>query len=348
MNSVLERFTSPLDIDAYLSTISPLWGTRLRGVVERVDAQTASAASLTIRPGRSWKGHTPGQFVTVGVDIDGVRHHRCYSLTSRPDDCCIEITVQASGRGLVSDHLVHRARPGDVVQLSQAEGDFTLQPRLHRPLLLVTGGSGITPAVGMLRALADRPRNADVVLLHHAVTADRLLFAAELERWSKDLPWLQIATSLTRQGGAHLDTDRLAVECPDWREREVYACGPQSLLDVVVDHWAQARLADRVHLERFTADLGSASVPASAAGGVARFAASGVEADAGPATSLLEVAEAAGLAPAHGCRMGICHTCTTRLDRGCVRDLRDGRLSEPGAHVQLCVSAAAGDVTLDL
>jgi ferredoxin len=76
---------------------------------------------------------------------------------------------------------------------------------------------------------------------------------------------------------------------------------------------------------------------------------SGREVEAGGESDLLQVAENAGLSPRHGCRMGICHSCTTTLRRGCVRDLRNGSIiDEPGVKVQICVCAAAGNVDLEL
>lgn len=355
MVSLLERWTTPFDPDALLSALHPLWGRRLRGVIDGITPVSASgsASSIVIHPGRAWRSHRPGQFVTLGVDVDGVRRHRCYSLTSVPDrpDGCIQITVQAVADGVVSRHLVEHARPGEVVQLTQADGDFTLPDRSPRPLLFLSGGSGITPLMGMLRWLATQSDVPDVVLLHHAPTKDRALFAAELERLATTIPWLQLELVETRlPGGAHLDADRLARVCPDWRDREVYACGPDSLLGFAAQHWTGAGLTERLHVERFTPpSLAIASAPTTADEhtATARFAASGIDVPADRATPLLDVAEHAGLEPASGCRMGICHTCSTHLDAGCVRDLRDGRLVEAGGHVQLCVSAAAGDVTLD-
>src|SRR4051794_32524106 len=103
MNSLLDRLAAPLDLDAVLAACSPRWGRR-RGVIESIVPRTTTAASIRIRPGRDWDGHEAGQHVTIGVDVDGVRHQRCYSLTSAPDaaDDCIEITVQAVADGTVS------------------------------------------------------------------------------------------------------------------------------------------------------------------------------------------------------------------------------------------------------
>jgi ferredoxin len=65
--------------------------------------------------------------------------------------------------------------------------------------------------------------------------------------------------------------------------------------------------------------------------------------------TLLEQAEAAGLTPEFGCRMGICHSCTTRKCAGPVKNLLTGELSdEEDEHIQLCISVPAGDVALEL
>lgn len=353
---LLGQLASPLDLDAYLSLLNPRWGTRLRGVIERIEPVTAEAASLTIRPGRGWEGHRAGQFVTLGVDVDGVRHHRCYSLTSPEGGRAgtIEITIQATDGGVVSNHLVHRARRGEVVQLSQAEGGFTLPDDApDGGLLFVTGGSGLTPVMGMLRTLARRADAPDVVLLHHATGPDRCLFLDALQELGRRHDWLHVVTTFTRSDGsdpraARFDRQRLDALCADWRSREVFACGPERLLDAVVEHCAGAGPSGEVHVERFVRDLGARLDPTGGYAGAARFTKSGVEVASDGATPLLELAEAAGLAPASGCRMGICRTCSTRLDQGCVRDLRDGRLLEAGQHVQVCVSAAVGDVALEL
>jgi stearoyl-CoA 9-desaturase NADPH oxidoreductase len=325
--------------------------------VEQVQRITRQATTLTIRPGVGWRGHRPGQFVTVGVDVDGVRHHRCYSLTSTPTGRRgrIEICVQAIPGGTVSNHLAHRARAGDVVQLSPADGDFTLPSHVPDRLLFITGGSGITPVISMLRWLASERAATDVTVLHHAPDPGHCLFLEELRSLDRTQPGITVRTTFTRDGdggtrdsgrAGRLDPDTLQSACPDWDQRSTYACGPESLLDFVTGHWEQHGRGDLLHLERFTPPrLDALAGPAETS--IARFACSDADLLADPATPLLDIAERGGLTPPSGCRMGICHTCSTRLDDGQVRDLRDGRMRGPGEHVQLCVSAAVGNVTLD-
>jgi len=355
MVSLLDRMAHPLDLDAYLSLADPTWGKQLRGVVEQVVPLTSSSAAVRIRPGRGWKAHVPGQFVTIGVDVDGRRHHRCYSITSLPTDgrrrgARIEIAVQAVDGGTVSEHLVRRAAPGDVVQLAQAEGDFVLPTPVPERLLFVTGGSGITPVIGMLRWLKDTGASTDVVLLHHVRTLDRLMFRAEPERWAGRTPTVRVVLARTGEGDRRLDAARLDHDCPDWKEREAFVCGPDALASFALDHWAGAGIEDRLHLERFQPAATPVAAPIGEGGrgpSTVAFARSGVVIQADDTLPLLDVAEAAGVRPPAGCRMGICHTCTSHLSCGSVVDLRDGRIHEAGEHVQLCVSAPLGDVVVD-
>ncbi|MFD0538302.1 ferredoxin reductase [Actinomadura luteofluorescens] len=173
--------TTPLLPEDYLGLVDPLWSTaEPRGRVEAVRHEAPSAATLVIRPGQAWNGHRPGQWVRIGVDVDGVLHWRTFSLSSPPRrDGRITITIKAARDGFVSAHLVNEIRPGTVVRLSPPEGGFTLPSPVPRKLLFVTAGSGITPVMAMLRHLDGA---SDAVLVHSDRTAGDVIFGEELRR----------------------------------------------------------------------------------------------------------------------------------------------------------------------
>jgi ferredoxin-NADP reductase len=320
--------------------------------VEELLDETRDARTLVLRPGRGWAGHLPGQYAAVGVVIDGRRHVRTYSISSAPerfeDEGRITITVRAVEGGLVSQQLAREVRRGDALWLGPAQGDFVLPETAPVRALFLTAGSGVTPVMSMLRSLVAAGGIPDVVHVHHAPRAEDVIFAAELADLAKAHPGYRLELVCTREArGAHLTPERLAALCPDWRTRETWACGPEALLEMAQSRWGRAGLGSRLHVERFRALR--VAPPPDAAGGRVRFVRSGCEAEAGGERDLLQVAEDAGLRPPHGCRMGICHSCTATLRRGRVRDLRNGSiLDEPGARVQICVCAAAGPVDLEL
>src|SRR3954463_6322571 len=195
-----ELVTTPLLPADYLDLIDPLRsGADLRGRIEAVLPETRDAATLVIRPGRGWRRHTPGQYVRLGVDVDGVRQWRAYSVTSdlTRTDGCISVTVKAIPDGKVSNHLVRRTTPGTIVQLDQATGDFVLPAQRPAKALFVTAGSGITPVMGMLRNHVHE--HEDVVLVHSAPTPDDVIFGAELRALAR--------TGAIRLVERHTETD---------------------------------------------------------------------------------------------------------------------------------------------
>ena len=342
--------TTPLLPDDYLSLVNPLWSTReLRGRVETVRRETADAATLVIRPGWGWTGHRAGQYVGVGVEIDGVRHWRTYSLTSPARDRDrLSITVKAIPNGRVSQQLVHRTRPGALLHLRAAQGEFVLPSPVPPRLLFVTAGSGITPVMGMLRTLAAGGEMPDVALLHSAPTPAGTIFGGELRDLAERFPTLRLHQRHTATAG-RLKLDGLPGRCPDWHEREAWACGPDRMLDDAERHWQTAGVGDRLHVERFRPPARPAGIGGAGGANRVRFATTGREVDADAGTPLLTVGEDAGVVMPSGCRMGICFGCVAPLKYGQVRDLRTGQVhGDEGELIQTCVSAAATPIELEL
>jgi len=354
--ALVDRFASPLRASHYLGLINPLWAShKLQARVEQVWDETANARTLTLRPGRGWRRHRAGQHVRVGISRDGMHHVRTYSISSAPerDDGCITITVKAAAAGRVSQHLVRHVRRGSYLSIGMPQGDFTLPDAAPVRPLFITAGSGITPIMSMLRSHALRGDVPDIVHLHYAPHSYDVIFGGELEELAAQHSSYGLTLMHTRMQGEtesvrrHFSAGQLSRVCPDWRERDTYACGPQSLLAALETHWRDAGIPRRLHVERFHAPW--AEVSPDGAGGRVQFVKSGLAVDDDGRGNLLRVAEDAGLNPPHGCRMGICHSCDARLISGCVRDLRNGSVvDQPGTMVQLCVNAAAGNVELDL
>ncbi len=343
---IATSIATPLVPGDYLDLLSPLRsGADLRGRVVAITPETPDSATLRIRPGRSWAGHRAGQYIRIGVDVDGVRQWRAYSVTSPDgrDDGHISITVKAIPDGVVSNYLVHRAQAGIIVQLDQACGEFTLPATAPEKLLFVTAGSGVTPVMGMLRSGAHLL--ADVVLVHSAPTARDVIFGPELRA-------LAASSSITLVE-LHTDVDgmltpaALAELVPDLAARETWACGPTGMLDALQDHFDGAGLTQQLHTERFRP-----TVLATGEGGSVTFSRSAVTVEADGATPLLDAGEAAGVLMPSGCRMGICYGCVVPLREGAVRDLRNGDLTTAaagdGVRIQTCISAAAGPCDIDL
>nr|WP_090342080.1 ferredoxin reductase [Mycolicibacterium malmesburyense]CRL72429.1 ferredoxin [Mycolicibacterium malmesburyense] len=346
LRTIVGRVTTPLLPDDYLKLANPLWSAReLRGRVLDVRRETEDSATLVIKPGWGFTfDYQPGQYIGIGVQIDGRFRWRSYSLTSAPSRTTrtITITVKAMPEGFLSTHLVDGLAPGTIVRLAAPQGNFVMPDPAPAKVLFLTGGSGITPVMSMLRTLARRDQITDIVHLHSAPMESDVLFAAELAELARAHDGYRLRVRATRTAG-RLDLAGLDDEVPDWRERQAWACGPEGMLDAAQRSWSAAGLAERLHLERFAVS----KTAVHGQGGTVEFARSGKTVEVDAATPLMEAGEEAGIRMPFGCRMGICQSCVVGLVEGHVRDLRTGVEHEPGSRVQTCVSAASGDCVLD-
>ena len=353
LRTVAGRITTPLLPDDYLKLANPLWSAReLRGRVLEVRRETVDSATLVIKPGWGFSfDYQAGQYIGIGLLVDGRWRWRSYSLTSVPVDRqsgsrgarTITITVKAMPEGFLSTHLVGGVEPGTIVRLAAPQGNFVLPDPAPAKVLFLTAGSGITPVMSMLRTLVRRGQLGDVTHLHSAPTAADVLFAGELAELADAHEDYRLTVRATRTEG-RVDLARLDGIVPDWQERQTWACGPEAMLEGADRTWKAAGISERLHLERFAAVRTSAH----GSGGTVEFARAGKTATVDGATSLMDAGEAAGIQMPFGCRMGICQSCVVGLLDGHVRDLRTGVEHEPGSRVQTCVSAASGDCTLDV
>lgn len=352
-SGALDLLAGPAGLDGYLEQIRPTWAIRdCRAEVVRVERTTPDSVTLSLRANRAWRGFRAGQFLQIGVEIDGARRTRCYSPASAArGGRDLEISVKSHPEGLVSNHLIESARPGMVVALAQAEGDFHLPENRPDRTLLISGGSGVTPVMSMLRTLCAEDHRAPVTFLHFAPDPVRAVYREELERIQHRHPNVKLVRSYTRANGAgeadgHLSAELLRRTEPRFAEAETFACGPPALLDTVRELWSAEGLESRLHVESFVPP--TLAPPSGIPEGQIHFGESDLRIENSGAP-LLEQAEGAGLTPASGCRMGICHTCTCRKQAGVVRNLATGEVSSDDEEdIQICVSAPVGDVVVEL
>ncbi len=355
---------SPEAFDDTISLINPLLTVnRLHAkVVERIQ-ETPTALTLILQTGSAFRAPRPGQFLLVDVSIRGSRHRRAYSpraVAGQPDR--IAITVQRQPGGLVSGHLNDEIRVGQIIEIEQPSGDFTLPAQTPDQVLLIAGGSGITPGMAMLQHLQAIQARTRVTLLYFARSAQDRIFGKQLDALAKSWPQLRYvpldsvantqgepgrtASNAPTAQAVVLDRTLLDAQLPNWAQAETFVCGPSQLMDAARELWQQAGAQGRLHLEAFSAPKPNGDPNARHAVRIQRdtqtqrFEASGN-------LTLLVAGEQAGLTIKHGCRQGICHECTCRLEQGAVKDLTNGQvMTADGQTIRLCVTAALTDVEL--
>jgi ferredoxin-NADP reductase len=342
------------DIDLLLASLHPAW--RLNRVFARVEARRWVAddmLALTLRPNGNWRGAKPGQHVQLYLPQDGVRLSRSYSLTALHADGSLEIAVKRQAGGRVSTQLLTSVAVGQVLELGPAFGELQwAEP--EQAVLLLAAGSGITPLLGLLRSALAEGFSAPVSLLHYVREQGQQAFVDELRALQAQYANLQVRWALSEAPAAAGElSGRFCAEhlagIDELQQRRVLACGPAGFVEQVQAWWRATGQASQLQFEAFTAsrlaELDAAALHSVRLG----FARSQQQYQGDNRRSLLEQAEAQGLRPAHGCRQGICATCTCTLISGAVRDLRSGDLSsEPGQQIRLCVNAPHSDVEIDL
>ncbi len=344
-SDLVDLLTGPHGVDRYTELVAPTWTLgEARAKVVDVRRTTPRSVTLTLAPNAAFtSAHTvkAGQYVNLSVDVDGRRHTRCYSPANAEGSSHLELTIGHHDDGLVSTYLLERARRGMVVGLAGVGGDFVLPAQRPRRILFVSGGSGITPVMAMLRTLVAEGHRGEIAFVHYARSPREACYREELAAHN-DLPGVRVLHSYTRSGAGDLVGSfgpqhlAAAMRSPD----AVFVCGPTTLVEAVQQH------CNNVYTESFVPPV--FQPPANPSGGRITFANSGIDiVDDG--RSLLEQAESAGLKPENGCRMGICHTCTRRKTAGTVRNLITGAVSTaPDEDVQICVSVPVGNVDLSL
>lgn len=356
-SKTVAALTTPHSIDHYLQYFDPMWAaTEVRARIvdikrENPDSDGAPVATLTLQPTATWRGHRAGQYVQVGVDLPGSakRVTRIFSISSAasmPGEQ-ITLTIRAHDEGQVSKYLVNGAQPGEILYLSQADGEFVLHESAATPtpshLVFITGGSGITPAMSIVRTLLrdgyDGRANRRVTFIHYAQSTADQIFAEELQAMAADDN--HVAVHL-HYGDDRFSAIKLAQVVPDFRGVDTWACGPAGLIDLITTAYGDDN--DRLNVEFFKAP----SVVVGEAGGTVSFTRSAETAE-NTGASLLEQAEALGLKPEFGCRMGICFSCTAKKTEGTVRNVLTGEESSlPDEDIRICVSSPVGDCAIDI
>ncbi len=315
-------------------------------------AETADTISLSLMPPSGYPMVRAGQHIDVAVEIRGVRHVRQYSLTSvtgvAPGGIAaqpLQITVKRQVDGIVSNYLHDHAFTGQKIEISAPKGDFVVANQAASTYVFCSAGSGITPVYAMARELLASGTTADVYFYHAARSANAVIFRAELEHLAEvhenfyPLLFLSEAEGGEKRRLNFETLQPLLGKSCGTRSAEVFLCGPGDFVQNLKDGFSSADFTV-IHSEYFT--LPAATIQE----GVASFLRSGVEAKA--EANLLEVAEAAGLKPKHGCRRGICHECKVHKTSGTVKNILTGKETSGDENIQLCITQAVGRVEIEL
>jgi ferredoxin-NADP reductase len=230
--------------------------------IASVRDETRTVRTFTLALPR-WPGHRPGQHVDLRLTAeDGYSVERSYSIASEPERVDeIDLTVERIPGGEVSTFMHDVAVPGDLIEVrGPIGGYFVWEAMLGGPLLLIAGGSGVVPLMGMARHRRRAGSDVPTRLLFSSRHAEEIIYREELDRLAAAHDGFEVIHTLTRSQpagwtgyGRRID-DRMLGEVlePLGARARVYACGPTALVEVAAN--ALVRLgvpSDHVRTERF-------------------------------------------------------------------------------------------------
>ena len=342
--------------------------------VARIDRESASVLSfLLASPDQSaLPAALPGQSLIVKLrpKSENPPLLRNYSLSGPPDAGHYRISVKREPNGLASNFLHSQVNAGDTLEIAAPRGTFTLR-HSEEPVVLLSGGIGVTPVIAMLHALATRHSNRALWWLHGARNGSEHAFARESHELLSSLPHARSYITYSRpdaddRPGRDFDAaGRLSVPALDRlgvpREAEFYVCGPASFLAGFSSSLKQWGVEPRhIHSEAFgpgegfTPGIAARENPESpislaGPGSTVSFVRSGVTgAWSGQFQSLLELAEACRVPVGWSCRTGVCHSCESALVSGAIQ-YEPMPLDPPAdGNILICCSRPCGDIEINL
>jgi len=352
-----------------IQMIVPQWTTdAYRAQVVEIRDEMADMYTLVLKPqtgliDRQWPAFVAGQFIELMVEKDGARTLRCFSISSSPayyqKTGLIELSIRIQQQGRITPWIRQQLEPGSLVNISQAQGDFVLPEAMlysqkTEKLLLIAGGSGITPFRSMLqqqainKSMSESSPQLDIHLLYYSRDDQQVAFQQELEQLQQDYQNLTISFVDSEKEG-FINSQHLQSFCADYAQRTAFICGPSPMIQQARKVLAELDVAnDKINFEFF----GAAPIEIeNSEQGVVLFQASEktLVSEKEKTNTLLEQAEEMGIKPVSGCRIGVCHQCICKKKSGVVFNTRTQEYSDTGSEeIQLCISVAQGDVVLDL
>ena len=301
----------------------------------------------------------PGQFLTFQWTIDGQRVRRSYTVSSSPvHKNYVEITPKRMENGCVSVFLNERAKPGLAVEASGPYGQFCFDETIHKNIVLIAAGSGITPMISMLRYIDDLRLNTSVTLLYCVRAAADIIFQTELVRLERSLSNFKYEVCLSQPDpawkghGGRLTGGFISRHVIDVDSPTFFLCGPKGFMDNARQILSTLGVQqERILQESFGESKRSTQFHPQEASAVDTvvFLHSEKVCQASAGCTLLDLAEKNGVHIPYGCRQGLCGTCATRVLSGTVQmDVEAGLTAEQknAGYVLPCVSRAEGTVVL--
>lgn len=297
--------------------------------------------------------YTAGQYLTFRIMLDGEEVRRSYSLcTYAGTDAMPGVTVKRVDQGRMSNYMNDQLQEGSSIEVMPPFGKFTVIPEAQKSAeyVLIAGGSGITPCMGIAKAVLNDEPNSKVTLLYANRNPDSVIFKAALADMEKQfsnrfkvihnydsapITWFGLKGFLTEDKMVNILHQKIG---GSFASSNYYICGPSLMMDIVKKGLAKAGVASHlVHTEYFGAPVsektaaeaapvaadfnGTANVTVTVYGKTASFS---VDQN----TTILKACMKNSMDPPYSCTVGVCTTCRAKVHKGEVHMMEREGLSD--------------------
>jgi len=312
--------------------------------VSEIVRLTPNSVSISFKnPEGAPLNYRAGQYITISKWINGLQESRCYSLCGNPDSGVLTIGVKATNGGVMSNYLNHKLCVGHTLLVQGPFGDF-IYPNTKavqtEQVILVAGGSGITPVLAIAEKALSSVDIKKVHLIFTNQNIQQVMFLGRLEAMQKSHPqqfkvthvlseehsgW----TNFTGRLNDEMLHNILAFDTQDWSKTVFYICGPEGLKTTVNKTLQTHRISESsIHIERFTPSI---TEPIGELHKIDVALSDGQKHTFQVASNqtVLEVAKVKGIEIPHACGVGTCGSCKIKVESGHVATIPD---SIPGLH----------------
>lgn len=339
----MNAMTDPV-LYRHLDEMTP-WNDRLQVLqVIGIADEAPDVRTFTFRSdNQTWFRYKPGQFITLELPVGGEPLLRTYTLSSSPSrPFSIAVTVKAQAGSTGTRWMLDHLQRGDHVRAYGPAGDFSHHDHPAAKYLFISAGSGVTPMMSMLRWLNDCAPWTDIAFVNCARRPEEIIFRKELKLLGSRMPGLSLGFLIEERSSreswfghmGRIDAVRLPLLSPDFREREIFCCGPEPFMRAVREMLETAGFdMAHFHQESFAAPVAD-PVPApftedcDAAAGESvlpvRFAVSDIDGECVAGQTLLQTARASGVRIPAACEFGLCGTCKVKKVSGTVEMNHNG------------------------
>jgi len=338
--------------------------------IREIVQETPDTVTIYFEQPEPYLDYKPGQYLTVILDIDGKEERRSYSLCTSPFvDPYPGITVKRVRGGLISNYLLDKLRPGKSIEIMKPMGHFTLDfhSKNKHHYVMVTGGSGITPIMGLAKSILINEPLSQITLLYCSRSEEQIIFKKQLtELEGKYSGKIKVVHHLTQPSGnwtgfkGRLDGERIKETFAKYpfpeAEKTVYlTCGPQGLMETTLATLERLGInTETVLKENFfiapapKSDVADEPVPQLTREVKIVLEGDEYEFEVAPGQTILEAGLERDVDMPYSCQSGLCTSCRGKLLSGEVKMDEDAGLSANELKEGYILCCVAHPLTADV